>query len=163
MTIPEGVTSIGEWAFSWCMSLVSVKIPASVKTMVVSFYDCTSLDTVYYGGTLTQWCALDGIATLMNYAKHVIIDGTDLKQAKTLDIPDSVTSIGSGAFYDCTSLVSVTIPASVTEIEDYAFYKCTSLTTINYTGTEAQWNAITKDRDWDKDAGDYKITYNYKE
>jgi len=45
-------------------------------------------------------------------------------------IPNSVTSIGDGAFYDCSSLTSVTIPNSVTSIGEGAFYNCSSLTSI---------------------------------
>ena len=46
-------------------------------------------------------------------------------------IPESVTSIGEGAFSECKSLASVTIPDSVTSIDDSPFYGCKSLTTIN--------------------------------
>ena len=48
----------------------------------------------------------------------------------SVTIPDSVTSIGGSAFYNCSSLTSVTIPNSVTSIGNYAFRKCTSLTSI---------------------------------
>jgi len=48
----------------------------------------------------------------------------------SVTIPNSVTSIGLGAFYLCTSLTSVTIPNSVTTIEESAFDQCTSLTSI---------------------------------
>ena len=48
----------------------------------------------------------------------------------SITIPDSVTSIGVSAFYDCTGLTSVTIPDSVTSIGTDAFHNCTSLTSI---------------------------------
>ena len=54
----------------------------------------------------------------------------------------SVTSIGYQAFYNCTSLTSITIPDSVTSIGSYAFYNCTALTKVNYLGTIDQWVEI---------------------
>ena len=58
-------------------------------------------------------------------------------------IPDSVTRMDYQAFFFCGSLESVTIPDSVTSIGDWAFYHCGSLTDVYYSGTQAQWNAIT--------------------
>ena len=54
----------------------------------------------------------------------------DCTSLTSVTIPDSVTSIGDDAFYDCTSLTSVTIPDSVTSIGADAFYDCTSLTSV---------------------------------
>ena len=66
----------------------------------------------------------------------------------SVTIPNSVTTIGDGAFHSCTSLSSVTIPNSVTTICNRAFYNCTSLSNINFNGTIAQWKAITKGTEW---------------
>ena len=57
-------------------------------------------------------------------------DYTSDRKIKKITIPDSVTSIGSYAFYNCTSLMNVTIPDSVTSIGSYAFYSCTSLMNV---------------------------------
>ena len=48
----------------------------------------------------------------------------------TVTIPDSVTSIGDGAFLGCSALTTVTIPDSVTSIGDGAFLGCSKLTTV---------------------------------
>ena len=45
-------------------------------------------------------------------------------------IPSSITSIGKSAFIDCRGLTSITIPASVTSLGDYAFYECTGITSV---------------------------------
>ena len=57
-------------------------------------------------------------------------------------IPNSVTSIGSFAFYGCTSLTSITIPNSVTSIENSAFYNCTALASVTI------GNSVTSIGDW---------------
>ena len=65
------------------------------------------------------------------------------KSLTSITIPDGVTSIADWAFYNCTSLNSINIPDSVTSIRNWAFENCTSLTDVYYTGTVAQWTAIT--------------------
>lgn len=52
----------------------------------------------------------------------------------SVTIPDSVTNIGDGAFFDCESLTNVTIGNSVADIGDWTFGFCSSLTSINFRG-----------------------------
>ena len=54
----------------------------------------------------------------------------DCSSLTSITIPESVTSIGNQAFYWCSGLTSITIPNSVTSIGEYAFYGCSGLTSI---------------------------------
>lgn len=96
-----------------------------------------------------------------------IISGTftfeSCRNLTSVTLPNSVTEIGFVMFGDCENLTSVTIPNSVTDIGGYAFGGCTSLTTINYTGTEEEWNAITKSDNWNSGVpSNCIINYNYQ-
>ncbi len=66
----------------------------------------------------------EGVTSIGGFAFY------DCTSLTSVTIPDSVTSIGANAFFDCTSLTSVTIPDSVTSIGVGAFASCTSLTGI---------------------------------
>ena len=77
-------------------------------------------------------------------------------------IPEGVTEIGKYAFGYYENLTSITIPSSVTKISDYAFYYCENLKTINFTGSEEEWNSITKGTNWNyRVPSDCQIVFNY--
>ena len=128
--IPNSVTSIENRAFSDCSGLTSVTIPESVTSIgTYAFVGCTSLTKVNITD-LTAWCNIAFSGSSSNplyYAKHLYVNDVEVTD---LVIPESVTSIGSYAFYRCTSLTSVTIPESVTSIGSYAFYECAGLTSV---------------------------------
>ena len=116
ITIPEGVTSIGNGAFYDCTGLTEVAIPESVTSIGdFAFYDCSSL---------TQIAIPEGVTSIGNYAFAYC------SSLKEITIPEGVTSIGNSAFFNCTGLTEVAIPESVTSIGDYAFAGCSSLTQI---------------------------------
>ena len=113
----RGVTSIGNNAFSNCISLTRINIPDSVTSIGNNaFYDCYSL---------TQINIPDSVTSIGAYAFY------DCYSLTQINIPDSVTSIGNNAFQYCYSLTQINIPDSVTSIENYAFQYCYSLTSIN--------------------------------
>ena len=115
--IPDGVTSIGNYAFYYCTSLTSVYIPDGVTSIGDgTFYGCTSLTSINIPESVTS------------------IGGGILGECTSLTsvyIPDGVTSIGDSTFYGCTSLTSVHIPEGVTKIGEGAFLECTSLTSVH--------------------------------
>ena len=128
LVIPNGVTSISNFAFSGCTGLTAVTIPDSVTSIGRSaFSGCASLTSITIPNSVTSigGCAFLGCTGLTS-----------------ITIPDSVTSIGANAFYGCTGLTSITIPNSVTSIGENAFYGCARLTSIKFQGTKAQWYAI---------------------
>ncbi len=131
--IPDSVTSIGNYAFSFRDSspngvpgrdyadsypsgLTSVTIPNSVISIGEgAFCECRSLTSVTISESLTgiEAKTFEGCSGLTSVI-----------------IPESVTDIGDSAFSYCTGLTSVTIPESVTGIGAYAFCECSSLTSI---------------------------------
>ena len=122
VTIGNSVTTIGVCAFEQCTSLTSVTIPDSVTTIGGdAFYSCTSLKEFKGKFAADNGRCLIKDNTIIAYANA---SGT------TYTIPDSVTTIGAWAFYNCDSLTSVTIGNSVTTIGDHAFLYCHSLTSV---------------------------------
>ncbi len=116
------VTTIREGAFLDCSSLTSITLPNSVTTIEDGAFErCRSLKE--FKG---KYASQDG--------RCLIVDGRLVAFAPTgiteYSIPNSVTTIEEGAFYDCSSLTSITIPNRVTTIGDYAFAHCDNLTSV---------------------------------
>ena len=129
-TIPDSVTSIGNFIFYNCSSLTSITIPDSVASIGNSaFYNCSSLTNIKLPDVID------------------IISGNTFRDCSSLlniIIPDSVTSIKECAFYNCSNLTSITIPDSVASIENSAFYNCTSLKSITLNNPDCE---ISNDKD----------------
>jgi Flp pilus assembly protein protease CpaA len=127
--IPNSVTTIGDMAFWGCSNLTSITIPNSVTNIGnEAFYGCISLTSITVSSGNTAYASEDGV--LFNKSKTGIIQYPAGKTGSTYNIPNSVTTIGVGAFFDCRSLTSITIPNSVTTIGVGAFFSCRSLTSI---------------------------------
>ena len=130
--IGNSVMSIGSSAFSGCSGLTSITIPNSVTSIGEgAFYNCSGLTSVTVKSGNVVYDSRDNCNAIIETASNKLIAGS----FKTI-IPNSVTSIGNGAFFGCSGLTSVTIPNSVTSIGSYAFDGCLGLTSVKVESTK---------------------------
>ena len=154
ITIPNSVTSIGEIAFVGCSGLTSITIPNSVTSIGnYAFERCTSLkdlriedgtETLSLGCCVYYKCPLETLYLGRNLSYTTYTnDYSPFYSSKTtltsVTIGDSVTSIGSYAFYYCGGLTSITIPNSVTSIGYSAFRGCNGLTKVTLNCKEIEY------------------------
>ena len=130
VTILNDMATIDNYAFQYCDNLKSVVLPKNLKVIGEYMFDgCGSLTNIIISTSVTS------------IGNHAFANCSSLT---SITIPNSITSIGYSAFYSCSGLTSITIPNSVTSIDDWAFSGCSNLTDIYFTGTEEEWNAISK-------------------
>ena len=154
VTIPNSVKSIGSYAFDNCSNLKSVNYNGTkAKWKSISGYSNVSqiikcTDGIYAN---SNTIIIDSVKYRLNddYTAEVIsYSGTPgnitiLESVAYEGFTFKVTSIGSSAFKNCTSLTSVTIPNRVTSIGSSAFSGCSNLKSVNYNGTKAKWKSIS--------------------
>ncbi|MCD8089181.1 MAG: leucine-rich repeat domain-containing protein [Clostridiales bacterium] len=162
ITIPSSVNYVYDGAFNECYSLsnviyngdnwdgITIEDNNSCLTEAYEYTNNVS-DVVYTleDGVLTISLA-DGtggsgwMPNNINYTASWYAEN-DIDSITSVVISDGITRIGSYAFQFFENLESVTIPTSVTTVKEYAFDGCDSLTTVNYDGSEADWENISID------------------
>ena len=124
---PNSVTSIGDVAFYYCYSLASVSLSSSVTSIGRDvFHFCDSLTQIHVDPNNPVYDSRDSCNAIILSKTNELMVG-----CKNTITPNTVTSIGKGAFYHCIGLVSINIPNSVTSIGADAFNHCVNLTSIN--------------------------------
>ena len=147
--IPNGVTSIGDIAFSGCEGLTAVTIPSSVTSIgYLVFSGCPHLESIVVADGNTVYDSREGCNAIIKTSDKLLVVGctnTTIPDGvktigqgafrgsgiQTLIIPNSVKVIIKDAFFGCNNLKSVSLPEGLETIEEAAFDDCFSLTSIN--------------------------------
>ena len=130
LVIPSSLSVIEYNVFSHCIGFNSVTIPSSVVE-IDGFSRCEGLTSVYYLGTIAQWCNIDFgrvtgvVANPLHYAHNLYINNSLITN---LVIPDGITEIKPCAFDGAKCLTSLTLPNSIKRIGHAAFASCNNIT-----------------------------------
>ena len=144
--VPDGVTKMGVTVFGQCPKLSHVHLPASLDSIKNScFYGCNSLTEVvipasvrYIGNYAFSDCenlktiTFEEGSCLEGFGEYVFRESPSFE---SLDMPNTVTTMGTGMFYVCPSLKNIHLSRSLTILPNASFYQCSLLTELDIPGT----------------------------
>ena len=138
ITIPDGISSLGESCFSAQYHLTKVILPDSITTIGAScFSSCEALTKIkippvsaipqscFYACTALQSIEIPDTATIVDYGAF-----DKCIALQSVSIPDSVTELKVNAFSRCSGLLNVKLSQSLSKLYSAAFEGCTSLQSI---------------------------------
>ena len=115
--LPPATATIGDEAFVYCENLTAISFPSTLKSIGRNAFDNNNLTSLQLN---------NGLETIGNYA----FSGSKDLSASPVVIPQSVTSIGDNAFYNCDQMTSFTFPESLTTLGTYVLAYCDNLQTV---------------------------------
>ena len=117
VSVPGGITAIGSKAF-YETPISSISIPAATTSIASdAFQQAKNLTSINIAGGSSAYSSSDGCVYNASGSRLLIVP-----EGKTgVTISAGTTTIGSGAFRDCTNIASLSLPNSVTTIESNAF------------------------------------------
>lgn len=132
--LPEGLQSIGTWAFGYVEHLSTIALPSTLQTLDTEAFSVSGLESI------------DIPAGLQTIGSSVF---KNCKQLSSVTFHNGLKTIGVSAFQNCTALLEITIPETVETVNSGAFQGCTSLTKVTvlsalWAGGDKSSSSITK-------------------
>ena len=139
VVLPDGLTSIGQYAFRDCYNLQDMVLPATLKSIATyAFEDCDNFTNIIIPEGVTSvgtyaFYGCDALQTVKWPSTATTIRDYTFCQSgiKSIEIAEGVTTIGYAAFQDA-GLNTLECPSTLTSIEGYAFYNCASLSAVEF-------------------------------
>ena len=117
--LSESITTVGYQVFEYCGKLLDLTIPKGINTFNTSTYI-----SFLTGSSIKNIVIEDGRTVINNNMFY------GAQKVTNIEIPESVTIIGKSAFRECKALTNIKLPKNLTTIDNYAFDYCSSLTSI---------------------------------
>ena len=129
VSLPSSIISLGVSAFSGCENLMSISIPANVADIQsIAFAGCKKLTSIEVDSNNGNYSSINGVLFDKNITELVCYPAG--KNDASYTVPNTVKSFAYGSFYDCENLTSVIIPNGVTSIGGASFWNCKNLKSI---------------------------------
>ena len=124
VVLPLGLTTIGERAFNGCTSLEKLVINENVSSIGYNaFNGCTKLITAGAIGSESNY----QFAWDEEIPTNAFCNCSNIT---SIDLPNTIISVGENAFYGCKALKDITIPSNLENIGKMAFYYCSIETVV---------------------------------
>ena len=129
VSLPSSIIFLGVSAFSGCENLMSISIPANVADIQsIAFAGCKKLTSIEVDSNNENYSSINGVLFDKNITELVCYPAG--KNDASYTVPNTVKSFAYGSFYDCENLTSVIIPNGVTSIGGASFWNCKNLKSI---------------------------------
>lgn len=141
VSLPNGLSSIGRYAFYSCSKLTAISFPSTLKTIGDhAFQYCTGLKSLSIpdGVTKISYSAFSNCSALVNVKLPSNLSTipslcfASCASLQTVTFPKKLTTIGGSAFGECSGLVKISLPAGLSLIESTAFQDCSGLNEVNF-------------------------------
>nr|DAW51353.1 MAG TPA: leucine rich repeat protein [Caudoviricetes sp.] len=132
--LPNSITKINDGSFYESSGLVALNFGNSVKNIGFETCNFGSVPSIYYEGTLEEWCEID--IENVHFGSNIHIQNELVTE---LIIPKTISTVKRGTFYSFTNVTKIIIPTNVLNIEEYAFSNCLSVEEFYFEDITSIW------------------------